>query len=392
MTPAARVQAAIEILDAILGGDPAERALTRWARSSRYAGSKDRAAVRDHVFDVLRRRRSSAALGGAGTGRGLMLGLLRGDGVDPGEVFGATPHAPPPLSDAERAAGRAPDPGAEALDLPDWLWAVFQDSLGETAEGAAEALRHRAPVHLRVNLARTDVAEAQAALARDGIETRPHPASATALEVTGGARRIRGSDVYTGGLVDLQDAGSQAVVEVLPLEPGMRVLDYCAGGGGKTLAMAARTELELAAHDAVPRRMSDLPARAARAGATVEILETIDPQRRFDLVLCDVPCSGSGSWRRDPEGKWRLTPDELDRLGTVQSEILDTAAALVAPGGILAYATCSVLRQENEAQVRAFSGRWPGARMTAERRWTLTDGTDGFYSAHLTLRKAEATL
>ena len=166
MTPAARVQAAIEILDAIGSGDPAERALTRWARSSRYAGSKDRAAVRNHVFDVLRRRRSSAALGGAETGRGLMLGLLRGDGIDPGEVFGATPHAPPPLSEAERATGRDPEPGAEALDLPDWLWSAFQDSLGETAEATAEALRHRAPVHLRVNLARTSVADAQAALAR----------------------------------------------------------------------------------------------------------------------------------------------------------------------------------------------------------------------------------
>jgi 16S rRNA (cytosine967-C5)-methyltransferase len=159
------------------------------------------------------------------------------------------------------------------------------------------------------------------------------------------------------------------------------VLDYCAGGGGKTLAMAARARLKLFAHDVDPRRMRDLPARAKRAGARVTLTEA--PQGPFDLVLADAPCSGSGSWRRAPEGKWLLTPDRLAGVIAVQAQILDRIATLVAPGGVLAYATCSLLRAENEAQIAAFQARSPGWSLASQRRLTPLDGGDGFFVAVL---------
>ncbi len=386
MTPAARVQAAIGILDEILAGAPAERALTGWARRSRYAGSKDRAAVRDHVFDALRCRRSLAALGGAKTGRGLMLGACRRDGIDPDSVFSGARHAPPPLSDEERRAGGEPRAGAEALDLPDWLWPRFRDSLGPRAESCARALQRRAPVHLRVNMRRTDAQGAIGALAAEGIECARHPQVAGALVVRSGARRIRQSGAYRAGLVELQDAASQAVVGALPLRDGMRVLDYCAGGGGKTLAMAARARLELYAHDAAAQRLRDLPERARRAGIRVALADAtaVDAAAPFDLVLCDVPCSGSGAWRRTPEAKWLLSPARLAELTGIQAAILDRTARLVAPGGVLAYVTCSVLVEENDRQIQAFAARHAGWSCAMQRSWSVSDAHDGFFLSLLT--------
>lgn len=379
MTPAARLSAAIEILDRVLAGAPAEQVLTNWARASRFAGSGDRHAVRDLVYDALRCRRSFAALGGAETGRGLILGGLRSAGVDPETLFTGEGHAPAPLSSAD--IGQAPT-GFAALDIPDWLASQMQQDLGDAFKTVAEALRHRAPVFLRANLARGSRASARAALAEAGIEAEPHPLSPTALLVTAGARRVSASDPYTGGLVELQDAASQAVVDALPLADGMRVLDYCAGGGGKSLAMAARARVKLLAHDSDPRRMRDLPARAKRAGIKVEVLPGA-PSGLFDLVLADAPCSGSGSWRRAPEGKWALTPQRLQDLRNIQSEILDKASALVQPRGWFAYATCSLLNAENRDQIDAFLARTGKWSLQRELRLTPIDGADGFYLALL---------
>ncbi|WP_170403029.1 RsmB/NOP family class I SAM-dependent RNA methyltransferase [Ruegeria arenilitoris] len=386
MTPGARVQAAIEILDDFLGGTPAEKALTGWARRSRFAGSKDRAAIRDHVFDALRHLRSFAAIGGASTGRGLMLGALRSRGQDPVDLFSGVGHAPDPVTADE--VGRPFETEAEQFDIPEWLWPVFERSLGESAGEAAAALQSRAPVHLRVNLARTNMQEAVDALAREGISTAPHPACETALEVVEGARKVSQSQSYRDGLVELQDAASQAVVAALNLRPGMRVLDYCAGGGGKALAMAASGGFEVFAHDANPGRMRDLPDRARRAGARITILSTNDLEKLgpFDVVLTDAPCSGSGSWRRAPAGKWALTPEQLTQLPQTQLSILDAAAPLVCDGGVLAYATCSMLDVENRRVIDTFLSSHPEWQCTFSRLWQVVHGTDGFYSAHLTRR------
>lgn len=383
MTPAARLQAAIEILDQIQTGTAAERALTGWARRSRFAGSKDRAAVRDHVFDALRSRRSFAALGGSDSGRGLMIGMIRAQGGDPADLFGGSPYGPAALNDNEATGGRPPATPAEQLDLPDWLWPLFQSSLGEAASDCARALQSRAPVHLRVNLSQASRDQAAEQLLQENVSTHPHPAADTALEVLEGARKIRNSTAYKSGIVELQDAASQAVVSALPLSDGMRVLDYCAGGGGKTLAMAARANMQLFAHDAAPERMRDLPDRAQRAGASVQVIADPNVRQAFDLILCDAPCSGSGSWRRDPEGKWRLTSEQLQKLGQLQARILDDAALLLRPGGLLAYATCSLLDVENEDQSSAFLSRHPGWILRLQNSWNFADGTDGFYTAQM---------
>lgn len=377
MTPGARVQAAIEVLDALLAGaEPgplltgpgAEELLTRWARGARYAGSGDRAAVRDHVFGALRRLRSAAARGGGMTGRGVLAGLLREGGTDPAALFGGPGHAPAPLTPEEAAAGREPA-AEEALDMPGWLLPELERSLGADTAAICGLLRDRAPVHLRANLLRTDPEALRAALAAEGIETRPHPLSRTALEVVSGERALRGSAALRDGRAELQDAASQAVADFVPLEPGQRVLDMCAGGGGKALALAARGA-RVSAWDIDPRRMKDLPARAARAGARIEVLR--EPGQGWDVILCDAPCSGSGAWRRAPEAKWRLTPDRLSELVQTQQRIIEDAAGRLVPGGRLVYATCSLLDAENGDHA---------ADAVRSLRLTPSDGGDGFYTA-----------
>lgn len=380
MTPAARLSAAIEVLDRILAGTPAEQALTNWGRANRFAGSGDRHALRDLVYDALRCRRSYGALGGGDTGRGLILGGLRDRGQDVAALFTGQGHAPPPPGPDE--AGSPPE-SAAALDVPDWLYPRLVAALGPDCDAILAAMRARAPVFLRVNLARATPDTAAARLADDAIATRPVPGIASALEVTGNPRKVQASAAYGEGLVELQDASSQAVVQDLPLRDGMAVLDLCAGGGGKTLAMAARARLRLWAHDANPRRLADLPARAKRAGAKVKITDNPEGSGPYDLILMDVPCSGSGSWRRDPAGKWALSADRLAALCQIQGSILDRAARLAGPDGVLAYATCSLLREENEAAIEAFRHRSPGWTCRLQRRFDPRSGGDGFFLAIL---------
>ncbi|WP_050602520.1 RsmB/NOP family class I SAM-dependent RNA methyltransferase [Ruegeria sp. 6PALISEP08] len=384
MTPAARVQASIEILDEILTGAPVEKALTGWARRSRFAGSKDRAAVRDHVFDALRCRRSYAALGGSNSGRGLMIGAIRASDADPADLFTGDGHAPLPVQDAEAARGFETE--AERFDIPEWLWPRFTQSLGGEAVPCAQALQGRAAVHLRVNLLKSDVAKASEALKGEGIIARPTSVCHTALEVTEGARRIAQSRAYAEGLVELQDAASQAVVSALELKPGMRVLDYCAGGGGKALALAANKSINVFAHDVNQGRMKDIPIRAERAGARITVLNSSDLAglTPFDVVLADAPCSGSGSWRRAPAGKWALTEERLTELTRIQSGILKDIAPLVRAGGVLAYASCSVLDDENSAVVTRFLAQHSGWNETFRKSWPVTGQSDGFFTSHLT--------
>ena len=388
MTPGARLSAAMELLDPILAGEPAERVLTRWARGSRFAGSKDRAAVRDLVFDGLRRRRSLGWLGGGDTGRAIGIALAHeegtldtlctGDGYDP---------APPSPGERARLVGdlaRAPE--AVRLDYPEFLDAALRTALGESFVEIMEAMRHRAPVDLRVNTLKTNADAATVVLARDGIRVASQPLAGHALRVLENPRAVAASRAYSQGMVELQDVSSQYVAETAGVEPGMTVLDFCAGGGGKTLALAAamKGRGRLMAWDVNSRRMADLPDRARRAGAPIVIL---GPREQAalgpvcDLVLADAPCSGTGAWRRKPEGKWRLTPEELASYPPLQDGILDEAAARVRPGGLLVYATCSLLRAENEDRAAAFAGRHPGWTPLGDRRLSPVDGGDGFYMA-----------
>ena len=387
MTPAARLSAAIEVLDAILAGTPAEAALTAWGRANRFAGSGDRYAIRDMVFDAQRRKRSYAALGGGMTGRGLVLGHIRAAGGDEAALFNGQGHAPAVIGPADQ--GRAPTM-AEALDAPDWLIEFMHQDLGADHARILSALTARAPVFLRVNPNRINREGAQAKLAQDGVEVQFISNLKYGLQVIDGERKIKNSFAYLNGWVELQDAASQSVIENIDLPESGRILDYCAGGGGKTLSIAAQVfeneYVSIFAHDANPRRMADLPARAQRAGATLTILENPSKYAPYDLILTDVPCSGSGSWRRDPQGKWALTPAKLDTLLATQSAILDAAAALLAKGGTLAYSTCSVLRRENESQIAAFLARNPAFTCITLQRFGLgnDDLGDGFFLSVLT--------
>ncbi|WP_380051992.1 RsmB/NOP family class I SAM-dependent RNA methyltransferase [Falsihalocynthiibacter sp. SS001] len=388
MTPAARVASAIQILDEILAGEPAEKQLTTWARQNRYAGSKDRAAVRDLVFEVLRSKQSLAISGGAETGRGMLLGLLRMRGDDPDDTFTGEGYAPAPLTDQEKGAGRAPTE-AESLDAPEWLIPQLQESLGADFESVFNLLKSRAPVFLRVNLQAGTREQAIESLASEEIVAEPHELAETALIVTKNPRRVQNSQTFASGLVELQDAASQFVAEQIPVAKGNSILDYCAGGGGKSLALAARMpkdELTIFAHDISQNRMRDIPTRAERAGVNINLLETseIADAAPFEVVVCDVPCSGSGAWRRAPEGKWTLTTERLTELTRIQREVLEKTKGYVSENGVLAYLTCSLLRQENQDQIDAFLAANSDWKCTMSKSLTPLDGGDGFFVSLLT--------
>lgn len=383
MTPGARVAASIEVLDQVVSGQPVEQVLTRWGRQNRYAGSKDRAAIRDHVFDVLRALSSSAHAGGGQTGRALMIGLLRLQGIPPKSVFTGHGHAPSQLLPEESTFRAGSASKAVLWNLPEWLLPEFERSLGPDAEPTAIALQYRASAILRVNLKKGDQGTAIKMLSGDGVCVEPNPLSPTALTVTEGARRLRQSQTYQSGLVELQDASSQAVVDLLP--QAHRVLDYCSGGGGKALAVAAASDAAVFAHDLDPNRMTDLPVRAKRAGAHIACLRSRDLVKHgpFDVVVCDVPCSGSGAWRRSPEGKWSLTQEKLTSLTAEQDRILEKAREYVNAGGSLVYATCSVFSCENEDRVKAFLARNADWKCSLMKRFPVSEFGDGFFTAHL---------
>lgn len=386
MIPGARVAAAIEILDDVLSGTAAEKALTGWARRSRFAGSKDRAAVRDHVFDALRNMRRYAQVGSGtwpASGRDIMIGAMRCTDVDTDTIFSGIGHAPFALEGTECDTYEAA--ALDLWNLPDDGIALFKDQLGQDAETHALALSERAPITIRTHATRTDRPSVQHTLAADGFETRLNPLSDTALTLTGKTRGLVSQPAYIDGLFEMQDAGSQALVDQLALSETDDVFDYCAGGGGKALAIAARFGCAVSAHDVNFGRMKDLPERADRAEARIRVLPEDHEfnDRRYDCVLLDVPCSGSGSWRRAPDAKWRFTQQDLDALCQVQSDILDKAHPLVCQGGTLVYATCSVFPAENSAQVQQFVVRNPEWRCNTMTSWPVSVDGDGFFMAQL---------
>jgi len=377
MTPGARAGAAITVLDSWLGAMPVEKALTNWARGARYAGSGDRAAIRDHVYDVLRRLESCAEAGGGRTGRALVIGLGRLQGWALDAVFSGG-YAPDPLSASER---QAPEVTPDIWrDVPVWLQPALRDGLGPAAEMVVGQMAERAPLYLRVNVRKSTKDEVQERLLEDLIETEKCDLAA-ALMVTKGSRKLRRSRAYLDGLVEIQDLSAQQAVAAISWPGDGTVLDFCAGGGGKALAIAATSNASIHVHDANPARMRDLAPRAERAGITVH---PIDRARRYDVVLSDVPCSGSGTWRRDPEAKWRLTSGRLAELTALQADILEQARELIRPGGRLIYMTCSLLRAENEARISDFLDRHGDWQLTRQTRLLAPAASDGFYLAELT--------
>ncbi|MEM9583233.1 MAG: RsmB/NOP family class I SAM-dependent RNA methyltransferase [Pseudomonadota bacterium] len=304
-------------------------------------------------------------------------------------MFTGEQHAPMPLSDSEQAALDDPQKAvswAAQHDMPDWLRPELERSLGAELAEICEQSKSRAPIFLRVNLRKASLASVQDELARDNIQCLTVDGRKTALQVIENPRRLANSQAYLEGRIELQDAHSQAICAALPAAG--RVLDYCAGGGGKILAYAALNDGALFAHDANAGRLADLSHRAKRGGHKVKILSNSDcrVQAPFDLVVCDVPCSGSGSWRRAPSGKWSLTFDQLEGLRSTQREILQEAARLVRSGGELAYVTCSLLKSENTDQVEWFVEHSSSFELAQTTQYYPSESGDGFFFARLTRR------
>ena len=426
MIPGARVAAAIEIVDDMLARRrPAQDALKDWGLAHRFAGSKDRAAISGLVFDALRRKASAAWIMQDETPRAIIIGALhlqRGLAVEEiASLCSGEHHAPPPLSEQERTCLTSADLGNAPLhvaaDIPEWLAPHFIAAFGPRALEQGRALAERAPVDLRANGLKTTRDKALAALAH--LHAAPTPFSPIGLRISPGVDgrgpALAAEPAFAKGMVELQDEGSQLAALLCAAKPGEQVLDLCAGGGGKTLALAAEMENrgQIYATDADGRRLMPIYARLERAnvrnvqvraprGAT-DILG--DLRRRCELVLIDAPCTGTGTWRRNPDAKWRIRPGALAERIKAQDELLARAADFVKPGGRIAYVTCSVLRDENEERVGAFlqthaqfvlqpadamiaraglSGLLPFATSEIGLRLSpATTHTDGFYIAML---------
>jgi 16S rRNA (cytosine967-C5)-methyltransferase len=388
MTPAARVQAAIELLDEVIAaakgaGAAADTIIGNYFRTRRYAGSGDRRAVRELVYRAIRRSGERPP-----SGRAAMLGLAQEDEAL-AALFDGSGHGP--------EAPRPDEPRTQASAVPQWLADRF-DPLIDEPEMAA--LLDRAPLDLRANRLKGSRGEAMAQF--PGAE--PTPLSPLGLRIPEQSQ-IENSPAWRSGLVEIQDEGSQLLAFACGAAPGSTVIDLCAGAGGKTLALAAEMENRgrIVATDTDRGRLSRLPQRLGRTGVSIVETRLLNPGREAealadlaasaDLVLVDAPCSGSGTWRRNPETRWRLTPGRLDRLTTLQAHLLDLAAGLVRPGGVLVYAVCSLLAEEGRGQAEAFAARHSafvpedlpiqGGRAAGRGRLLSPahDRTDGFFVA-----------
>lgn len=421
MRPGARQQAAIEILSTLEDQRrPAADAVKDWMLRHRFAGSKDRAEIGDLVFGALRWKQSSAHRMSENTPRAWVWGALRwGFGQSAEAIEQSTyndPHAPSPPTEAERVAlADASLEGAPAFvrgDYPEWLDASFERAFGEDRAEEGAALAAPAPLDLRANTLKSDrgkVIEALSESPRLKEPPQPTPHSPNGVRIPWSQGRTfpwATEQAFVKGWFEVQDEGSQLAALFSGVEPGMQVADVCAGGGGKSLALAAlmQNKGQIFAHDIDGRRLAPMKERLDRAGArnvqiraparARNVLE--DLTGRMDVVLVDAPCTGSGTWRRSPDSKWRLRPNALAKRLEEQRQALAMSAPLVKPGGRLVYVTCSVLPEENEDQIAAFLASYAGfhavglnteipayTRTHGLQMTPLRTGTDGFYVAVL---------
>jgi 16S rRNA (cytosine967-C5)-methyltransferase len=389
---------------------PADQTVSRYFRAHHELGQSDRAFVAESVYAVLRRRRSLEAAVGVSTPRALLVAALaRVQGMSVRALHDALRKGEEALVARARAAKEAAWPPAIGADLPDWLWQRLQDTHGAPeAMRIAQGLLGPAPLDLRVNVARIDRATMLARLAVCGIDGRPTPHSPAGIRLAG-KPAINRSDFFEQGLIEVQDEGSQLIAYLVAPRRGEMVADFCAGAGGKTLALAAimRGTGRLYAMDVSAKRLHALGRRAARAGVSIVHPLALSGEGdvrakrlagKIDRVLVDAPCSGFGTLRRNPDLKWRHDPGSITELAQKQRGILRAAARLVKPGGRLVYATCSILREENEAVVEHFAAAHPefvpvscDELLAAQRiplegghvlhLWPHRHGTDGFFAA-----------
>jgi 16S rRNA (cytosine967-C5)-methyltransferase len=380
MTPAARLSAAIEVFgDIETRRRPAADVLKDWGLSHRFAGSSDRAAIAGLVYDALRRKASSTWLMGEASPRAALIGMLQRErGLDVAAIealCSGARFAPEPLTQAERAALASPSlanaSAAVAGDYPDWLDPHFARVFGDERAAEGAALATRAPLDLRVNALKAKPAEVLPKLEHLNAEPTRWSPIGLRIRLLAEAKSpaIHAEPSFRKGEIEIQDEGSQLAALLAGAKPGEQVIDLAAGAGGKTLALAAVMENrgQIYATDIDKRQLVPIHERIARAGARNIQVRTprgeadavSDLAGRADLVLIDAPCTGTGTWRRNPDAKWRVRPGALAERVKQQAVLLDRAAALTKPGGRIAYVTCSVLEEENGDQVGAFVTRHP---------------------------------
>ena len=376
---------------------PADRYIREFFRARRYAGSKDRASVSERVFQIYRHRASFSWRMGSEEPRALVVASLLAEATSADEIgtlFSGDGYGPAALSDVERAAIANPPAGDSPLavkgEFPTFLESELTERFGGNLLPEMQALTERAPVDLRVNTLKATRDAVLARLREDGYVAEPTPYAPHGIRIPSGegAAQLSRHKAYEDGLFEFQDEAAQIAALLCDVAPGMRVLDLAAGAGGKALALAAAMQNtgSIVASDISAARLAQIAPRAARAGVTI-IHTHENPRGQFDRVLVDAPCSGSGTWRRQPEQKWRLTEPRLGELRALQDELLNKAATHVAPGGRLIYATCSLLPSENEGRIAAFLDRTPGfaaisaATIWRERTGTPPPGMDEFFRA-----------
>lgn len=353
MKDSARIQTAIEILDLLFEfRQPADNAINAYFRTHRYIGGTDRRVISDLVWQTLRHYGRLSSLSAEKlTGRAAVMMMLFFQKRDPASFFNGEKYAPAPLSEAEKSflkqlPGVLPPP---VLECPEWLRNKI-----DTAD--IVAMTGEAPLDLRVNTLKSDRKHVLALLEQAGIQAQETPYSSSGIRIRE-RLNVTSLPVFRDGLIEIQDEGSQIVSLLTRAEAGQTVIDWCAGAGGKTLAMSAmmRAKGTIYAVDNDPKRMRDLPDRACRAAANnVIVLNDYNNLKMYDLVLVDAPCTGSGTWRRSADARWRITPQQSAGIIKTQREILDKACRFVKKGGKLFYITCSLDPAENENQVRAF--------------------------------------
>jgi 16S rRNA (cytosine967-C5)-methyltransferase len=421
MTPAGQLAAAIDLLAEIeTDRRPADAIAQHFFRNRRFIGAGDRREVSSLVWGVLRARRHLGWWLGAPETPRLLLAvqaLFTGMTLHKiGMAFTAGRYGPPPLTPEEtiileKFAGRTLEhpnmPDAVKYEIPDWILPRLESLYGPALPAEMAALAQPAPLDLRINALRTTREAAIAALAREGLIAMPTPYSPWGLRLAA-RQSVTQGPAFQEGLVEIQDEGSQLIALLVDAKPGMRVVDYCAGAGGKTLAIAMTmaNKGHIVACDVSRPRLEGAVKRLRRAGVhNVEshLLEPGDKwtkrqAQKFDRVLVDAPCTGTGTWRRNPDARLRLTEADLAELTAKQAMILDQAQKLTKPGGKLVYATCSLLNDENEAQVESFLARYPDFTLSAVetpaalagrtmRLSPRANGTDGFFAA-IMVRKA----
>ncbi|MEQ1819396.1 MAG: RsmB/NOP family class I SAM-dependent RNA methyltransferase [Terricaulis sp.] len=422
MRNGARQQAAIEILTSLeTQRQPAADAVKAWMLTHRFAGSKDRAEIGDLVFGALRWKQSSAWRIGEDTPRAWVWGALRWGFGQSAEWIEQSlvddPHAPSPMTDAERAAlngdNIAEAPAHVRGDFPEWLSSSLERAFGDDAAKEGAALAAPAPLDLRANTLKSDREKLIAALAespklKGPPDGTPHAPDGVRIPWSLGRTFPWATEqAFVKGWFEVQDEGSQIAARISGAQPGMQVADVCAGAGGKTLALAALMENkgQIFAHDIEGRRLAPMKERLDRAGVRNVQIRTpmrtkdalADLRDKMDVVFVDAPCSGSGTWRRSPDSKWRLRPNALAKRLEEQQQALALAAPLVKSGGRLVYVTCSVLPEENEDAVASFLGSYTDftpvglelaglpayERLIGVQMTPLKTGCDGFYVAVL---------